>query len=264
MKVFVLGSGTSTGVPVIGCHCEVCSSSSPFNKRMRASIALMGESGEVLVIDTTPEFRLQVINNRLDRIDGVLYTHTHADHCHGFDDLRALSFGSKRSNTIECMLLEDHIADFKSKFRYAFEDTGYKGTVPQIRVTKIPDEPFQFCGLDIEPVRLPHGHVTTCGIRVGGFVYATDFKTFPKDTIARWRGFVDTMIVSGVHFGKHETHSVIPESLALLDELGVRRGFITHISHNVDHERDRSRLPQNVEFAFDGMVIDVNQNLKYQ
>ncbi|MGE0175183.1 MAG: MBL fold metallo-hydrolase [Oligoflexales bacterium] len=261
MKVVILGSGTSTGVPVIGCQCEVCTSTLSFNKRTRASIAVTSDSGEVLIVDTTPEFRIQVLTQRILRIDGVLYTHTHADHCHGFDDLRALSFKDKR--TIECMLLEEHVADFKARFRYAFEDTGYKGKIPQIKLTTIPNGKFHFCGMEIEPIRLPHGHMTTCGIRIGSFVYATDFKRFPEAAIQRLRNSIHTMVASGVHFGQHETHSVIPETVELMRDLGVTQGYITHLSHSVDHRRDREKLPSNVEFAFDGMVIDVNQKLKY-
>jgi phosphoribosyl 1,2-cyclic phosphate phosphodiesterase len=263
MKVVILGSGTSTGVPVLGCSCPVCKSHDPKDQRTRASLALLHENGKNIVIDTGPEFRLQLLRAGIGDLDAVLYTHTHADHCHGFDDLRAFSFNPHRK-TIDCYLLPEHMADFKERFKYAFETTGYEGAVPMTRLKEIPCDTFLVSELEIEPVKLPHGHMTTCGFRIGNFAYATDFKGFPEDVIKQWRGKVDFMVASGIHFGQHKTHNVIPETLTLFERLGVKRGWISHLSHKVDYKRDRSRLPAHVDFSYDGMVIDLTSNLKYQ
>lgn len=256
MKVVVLGSGTSTGVPVIGCECEVCQSKAERNQRTRASLAVTSSSGATtLVIDTATEFRLQVLRAGIKKVDAVLYTHIHADHCHGFDDLRAFSFREKK--VIPCFLGVDHEQEFRARFQYAFDDTGYNGSKPQITLERIPEGPFQIGDLSIDPIILPHGHVRTWGFRIGNFAYATDFKTFSEDQIARWRGKIKTMVASGIHFGRHSTHSVIPETIELFRRLDVQHGVITHLAHEIDYLRDGERLPSHVEFAYDGMTIDV-------
>ena len=255
-KVVVMGSGTSTGVPVIGCDCEVCLSDDPKNKRTRASIALFdGENW--YVIDTGPDFRQQILTTKITSIEGVLFTHTHADHCHGFDDLRAFSFRS--TTPIPCYFLEEHLPEFKERFAYAFQDTGYTGAKPSVDLKKIPHEVFTLGKLEIEPIRLPHGHFTTCGFRIGSFAYLTDFKGFPKDWVPRWRGKIHTMVASGIHFGQHSAHNNVYETLEVFDQLEVKRGIISHLSHRVAHDIHASRLPENASFAYDGMVVDLSR-----
>ena len=254
MKVIILGSGTSSGVPVIGCHCPVCLSLDSRNRRTRASLAIQSGT-QTLLIDTSPEMRLQVLAAKIDTIEAVLYTHIHADHSQGFDDLRAFYFKSKRS--IDCFLMQEFHADFKQRFRYAFEDTGYLGAKPQIQLKAMPNQLFKLGPWDIEPVRLPHGNITTCGFRFGNFAYATDFKGFPEEIKQRWKGKIDTMVASGIHYGQHPSHSVIPETLELFQQLEVRRGIISHLAHDIDYVINSKNLPSHVEFAFDGMTIDL-------
>jgi phosphoribosyl 1,2-cyclic phosphate phosphodiesterase len=254
MRVHILGSGTSSGVPVIGCHCSVCKSKDPKNHRTRASIAI-SEAGRTIMIDTAPEMRLQVLRAGIDEIDGLLYSHMHADHTAGFDDLRAFYFKSRRA--LECYLLPEYFEELRTRFRYAFVDTGYYGLTPQVNLHAIPDKSFQLAGFDIEPVRLTHGNVPSCGFRVGRFAYATDFKNFPQETIKAWRGKIDVMVASGIHFGTHKTHSVIPETLQLFDDLAVKRGIISHLAHDVDYVEHAALLPDFAEYAFDGMTIDL-------
>ena len=255
MRIHILGSGTSTGVPVIGCSCAVCKSTNPKNQRTRASIAIEFAESRFILIDTSPEMRLQVLAQGIDKIEAVLYTHMHADHVHGFDDLRAFWFNSKRE--LPVYLLPEYEEELKSKFSYAFMDTGYKGAIPQVRVNLIKDESFSLCDLKVEPIRLSHGGVDTCGFKIGSFLYATDFKVFPEDKIKAWSNKIELMVASGIHFGEHATHSVVPETLELFEKLGVRRGVISHLSHEVEYLRDSSRLPKEVEFAYDGMIIDL-------
>ncbi len=254
-KVIILGSGTSTGVPVIGCSCSVCSSLDPRDKRLRSSICLSMDGNKWLIVDTTPDFRQQMLSHRIAAISAVLYTHTHADHCHGFDDLRAYSFVSP--HVVDCYLLPDYIAEFRTRFAYAFEDTVYSGAKPMVEIREIPDERFQISGWEIEPIRLPHGGFVSCGFKFGRFAYLTDFKGFPQENLESWRGKIDVMVASGIHFGEHHAHNNIPETLGLFRDLGVKRGIITHISHRVGHESGTLRHPEGAELAYDGMVIDL-------
>ncbi len=250
----ILGSGTSTGVPVIGCDCNVCTSKSPYNKRTRASIALE-EDGQFVLIDTSPEMRLQVLSAGIKKLTAVLYTHLHADHAHGFDDLRAFHFRSRVP--LDIYLLPELIPEIRERFRYAFEDTGYLGAIPSVVLHPIEGGPIKVGPFVVEPVRLPHGHVNTCGFKFERFAYATDFKAFPAETIEKWRGTLDVMVASGIHFGQHPTHSVIPETIELFRKLQVRRGIISHLAHEVDFEYHKQYLPQGVEFAYDGLEIDL-------
>lgn len=254
MRIHILGSGTSTGVPVISCQCEVCVSPDPKNKRTRASIAIEVE-GKTLLVDTAPEMRLQVIKSNITSIDAVLYTHLHADHAHGFDDLRAFWFKSRKK--LPLYLFPEYQEELKNRFSYAFQDTGYKGAIPQVELREIGDQVLSVEGIKVEPFRLPHGTVETCAFKVGRFMYATDFKRFSEDQISALKGEVDTMVASGIHFGSHNTHSVIPETLDLFKKLGVKKGIISHLSHEIEYLRDAKSLPDNVLFAYDGMIIDV-------
>jgi len=256
LSVTILGSGTSTGVPTIGCDCEVCTGSYTKNKRSRASALITREdTGDHIVIDTTPEFRIQMLKAGVRRLGHVLYTHTHADHSHGFDDLRAFYFHSKKP--VRCYMPAEYIPEFKDRFSYAFTDTGYMGTTPQVDLVPVPEKNFEVLGLDIEPVRLPHGSVQTTGFRIGSFAYCTDFKGFPEETLQKWRGKVHTMVASGVHFKNHPTHNNVQETVKLFEDLEVKRGFITHLAHQVCYERDSEKLPERASFAYDGLRFSV-------
>lgn len=254
-RVVILGSGTSTGVPVIGCTCSVCMSPDPKDNRTRASIALQLDDERWLVVDTSPEFRIQALRAGIANLECVLYTHTHADHCHGFDDLRAYSF--YRSEPIQAFLMPEYVEEFRTRFSYAFTDTGYKGAKPLIILNNIPEQRFQVCGLAIEPIRLQHGVFGTCGFKIGDFAYFTDFKGLPDGLAHRWRGQISTMIASGIHYGSHHAHNTIPETLEMFADLEVDRGIITHLSHKVSHQLHSPTLPPGVELAYDGMIIDL-------
>lgn len=254
-KVTVLGCGTSTGVPVIACHCPVCCSSAPRNKRLRSSVLLTSDQANI-VIDTTPEFRLQMLEAKVKKLIAVLYTHIHADHCHGFDDLRMFAFTANHP-PITCYLDRCYLDEFKTKFSYAFKPTGYTGTVPNIKLLPIPtDDMLQVADLEFETVQLAHGEVLSTAFRSGSFAYVTDFKSFPPQLLDRWRGKISTLIISGVHFREHKSHSSIPESLAIANELAVDRCYLTHLSHEVDYYQHSRQLPAGVEFAYDGLVVE--------
>jgi phosphoribosyl 1,2-cyclic phosphate phosphodiesterase len=258
IKVRILGSGTSTGVPVIGCSCHVCVDCKPRNERSRSSIYIeFVEEKKGIVIDTSPDFRMQLLKMGSFLLDGVFYTHTHADHCHGFDDLRVLSFKDKR--VFPTYLWKNHIPNFKKSFHYVFENTGYVGTVPQVEIVEIDEESFVVFGKPIEMGILPHGTMKTLAFKIGSFLYATDFKGMPKKYVEKWKGQIHTMVASGVRFKDHPTHNTIYETLELFEKLEVKRGIITHLAHDVDYysKSHQEILPNHVEYAFDGLEFEV-------
>lgn len=260
LRITVLGSGTSTGVPTIGCRCPVCRSLDPRNKRLRTSILITRkDTGQHILIDTSPDLRQQMIRANVRDLQHVLYTHTHADHTHGFDDLRAFFFHSKKA--VQVFLSEDNVDEFKVRFAYAFMPTGYLGITPQIDIKLLADN-FEVIGLPIQRIRLPHGHVLTNAFRIGSFAFATDFKEFGPAEIAAWQGAVEIMIASGLRFSPHPTHSTIDETIALFDKLAVKHGIITHLSHDVDYARDSPKLPHGYRFAYDGMTISVDVDVE--
>ena len=257
-RVTILGCGTSTGVPTIGCACDVCSSSNPKNKRLRSSILLTHSVNKKnIVVDTTPDFRAQMLRENVKSLDAVLFSHTHADHCHGFDDLRAFYFHSNKP--VPCYISKEHLPDLKSRFSYAFESTGYEGYPPQVELIEMQDSFRLWDDLDIEVVHLEHGHILTSGFRFGNFAYITDFKVLPKAVIERWRGKIKIMVASGLRYKDHKTHSLIPETLDIFAKLQVEQGIITHMSHDVEYERDSLKMPSNVILAYDGLSFFVNK-----
>lgn len=256
LRVTILGCGTSTGVPVLGCSCEVCLSKDPKNHRWRTSILVHTSENIPIVIDTGPEFRLQLLRAGVSQLQQVLYTHLHADHSHGFDDLRGLYFNS--GHPITCHLDPEYIGELKQRFHYAFEDTGYLGGKPDLHLSPLPQNAgtFKIAGQEIETVRLPHGNVYTNAFRFGAFAYATDFKGFTEEALNLWRGKIHTMVASGLRWREHKTHSTIGETLEVFKALGVKRGIITHLNHEIDYNRDSKLMPEGVELAYDGLIIE--------
>jgi len=207
------------------------------------------------VIDTTPEFRLQMLHAGICDLDGVFMTHTHADHCHGFDDLRAFHFWNKKTTPV--WMAAVHVQDFQRRFPYLFQKTSYLGTTASVEIHTLAKSPFQIAGVEVEHAELPHGSTVSTTYKIGAFAYATDFQYFPDELIARWKGKIHTMVASGLRFKSHPTHSSISETTELFRQLGVKRGIITHLTHDVEYIRDSKTLPPGVEFAFDGMTLDL-------
>jgi len=254
IKATILGCGSSPGCPVIGCTCAVCTSNDPKNQRSRSSLMLTFPEGQHVIFDTATEFRLQMIREGVHNIEHVIYTHTHSDHCHGFDDLRAFFFHSQNPITIHAT--KEHLEDLKTRFSYAFQNTAYHGTKPKVILHEIqPGVPFKIFGLDFEPASVGHGDMTTSVFKIGPFVYATDFKTIPEELVENWRGKIHTMVASGLRMESHPTHSSLPETLALLDKIKVKQGVITHLGHELDFQTVSRTLPANIRLAFDGLSV---------
>ena len=254
MRVHVLGSGTSSGIPVIGCECSVCHSKDSRDKRTRTAIALEN-NGEFLLIDTPPELRLQLLRAGIKKIIGVIYTHLHADHTAGFDDLRAFTFKSEKP--LPVYLLKEFEEEFRVRYAYAFNPGAYKGAVPKLDLFGISDGPLKVGSFDLEVFSLPHGSIKSLALKWNSFTYATDFKFIPEKIMDKLRTTVDVMLASGLHFGEHYSHSTINETMSIFSSLGISRGYISHLSHLVSHEKDTPKLQSGVSFAFDGMVIDL-------
>lgn len=255
IQVRILGSGTSTGVPVIGCDCAVCTSSNPKNRRLRSAVLITRQdTNENLLIDTSPDLRWQMLSAGIRSVSKVLWTHTHADHCHGFDDLRTFCF--RREYPIDGYLQQSHRQELEQRFAYTFAPKGdYLGALPQINLHTIQDGEIFYPWPDfpVECVSFPHGGTQSSGYRFGCFAFVTDFQYFPPSVMSRWKERLHTLVASGLHDAPHHAHSSIPQTLEIFRQLNVQHGIITHTSHKVDYERRSASLPENVELAYDGM-----------
>jgi phosphoribosyl 1,2-cyclic phosphate phosphodiesterase len=247
----VLGSGTSMGVPTIGCSCAVCHSDDPHDRRTRPSI-LLEFGGKFVLIDTTPDFREQAIRERIKQVDAVIYTHTHADHILGIDDLRPLSYN--RLSKIP-LYARPESADFlRNMFRYIF-DADYKfGGLARLELKPI-DGPFEVFGTTFKPVPIIHGDTEIYGYRFGSTAYLTDFSTIPDASYPLLQG-LDILILDGLRHKPHPTHSTIENSLHIADQLRAKRVFFTHICHDLPHEQTNAALPPHVRLSYDGLKLE--------
>ena len=247
----VLGSGTSMGVPTIGCDCAVCHSSDPHDKRTRPSV-MIEYGGRLVLIDTTPDFREQAIREQITRVDAVVYTHTHADHILGIDDLRPLSF--HRPNKIPLYARAEAAEFLRDMFGYIF-DPNYKfGGIAQLELKNI-EGPFELFGARFEPVPIIHGETEIYGYRVGAAAYLTDFSDIPQPSLDRLRD-LDILFLDALRHKPHPTHSTVENSLRLVEQLKPKRAFFTHICHDLPHAETNASLPDNVRLSHDGMKLE--------
>ncbi len=239
------------GVPTLGCHCDVCASTDPHDKRTRPSV-LLSYGGRNVVIDTTPDFRSQAMRAGMDRLDAVIYTHGHADHILGLDDVRA--FNIKQRAAVPIYASVETLATLKRQFSYIFEKPTPGATVPQIEMHSI-DGPFELLGARFVPIQAMHGTQPVLGFRIGRVAYLTDFSAVPDESKELLRG-LDDFILDALRYTFHPTHSNVEQSLALVTELKPKRAWFTHICHDLGHEAANSKLPENVRLAYDGLQID--------
>jgi phosphoribosyl 1,2-cyclic phosphate phosphodiesterase len=253
MRIILLGTGTSHGVPVIGCGCAVCRSTDPRNKRTRTSAAVQA-NGATLLLDTSTEMRLQVLQNRIQRVDAVLYTHFHADHVSGLDDIKA--FNAVLGGPMPCYGNSSTEASLRQRYAYAFAGVPWVGAIPHITFDVVA-EPFERFGLELTPVPLRHGRISSCGWRIGDLAYLTDTNGIPPDSMRLLRG-LELVVLDGLRFRPHPTHFSVPEALETIAELKPRRALLTHLTHDLDHSSVNADLPDGVELAYDGQIVELS------
>ena len=248
----VLGSGTSMGVPTIGCDCAVCCSSDPHDKRTRPSI-LLEYGGKFVLIDSTPDFRQQAIRENIRHLDAVFYTHTHADHLLGIDDLRPLTFHHKPGKLP--LYARPEAAEFiRNMFRYIF-DANYKfGGLPRVDMKSI-EGPVELFGAKFIPVPVIHGETEIIGFRFGSAAYLTDHSEIPESSYALLQG-LDILFLDALRYKPHPTHSTVENSLRIVERVKPQRAFFTHICHDLPHEATNASLPPNVRLSYDGMKLE--------
>lgn len=253
MIVTLLGTGTSHGIPVASCECSVCKSNIKENKRYRSSVWIQ-HKGTSLIIDTTPEFRLQTVRCGIKDIDAVLMTHSHADHLHGIDDLRPFSWKKR----IPIWSQQDVYDEIKARFPYIFNPPVQEGGgTPNISMEIIdPSKEFTIGDITIKPITIMHGKLKILGYRFGKFAYLTDCSAVSEESTALLKG-LDTLVLGALRYEKHETHFSIPEALEFIKKISPERAYLTHLSHDVDHYQLKAALPQGVEPAWDGLKITI-------
>lgn len=248
----VLGSGTSMGVPTLGCDCKVCNSADARDRRTRPSV-MVEYNGRVVLIDTTPDFHAQAVRERIARVDAVFYTHSHADHILGLDDLRPLSFRHE-SGSVPLYASASTAKDIKSVFRYVFERDPDYATLAKVHIEEL-DGAVDLFGARFEPLDVMHGRQTIQGFRFGSAAYLTDFSDIPGHSKERLRG-LDILFLDALRHRPHPTHSNVENSLRLVDELKPKRAFFTHISHDLPHEATNATFPPHVRLAHDGLRLE--------
>lgn len=252
--VTVLGSGTSSGVPVVTCECPVCTSSNPRNKRLRSSIVLRG-AGVTLLVDCGTDYRQQALTHRINSLDAVLLTHAHSDHVGGIDEIRLYNWKQKRAMPIHATATT--LAGLRCRFEYIFNPLQGGGGVPQLELHEIDDHPFEAAGLTIVPLPVLHGLLPVTGFRFGDFAYVTDASEVPPETLERLRG-VRYLILNALRYKPHPTHLTIDQATALAREIGAERTWFTHITHDVDHDAANALLPPGIELAWDGLEFQID------
>ena len=253
-QMILLGTGTSVGVPMIGCHCEVCRSTDPRNQRTRCGVAVVAPEGTFL-IDTPPELRLQLVREEIDLVHAALFTHDHADHIFGLDDLRI--FGQYLDQAVPLYCEESVETQIRRAFHYAFSPphpNAHAGATPRLSFQRIDSTPFQLLGLEVVPIRLWHGQLPVFGFRIGNVAYCTDVSRIPDESLPLLED-LDVLILDALRERPHPTHFSVEQSLEVIKAVQPRRAYLTHISHFLDHQSTSDALPDHVELAHDGLRI---------
>ena len=258
MRITLLGTGTSFGVPQVGCACAVCRSDDPRDRRTRCAAFVETAGGTRLLIDRPPELRLQLVAAGIGRADAVLYTHEHADHIHGIDDLRALSVRSGAA--LPLYGSRDTLETLRTRFPYVVDPrmqplpgtTKPEGALHEVTA----GEPFTVGDATVLPLAVPHGRTTVLAYRIGAFAYVTDAKSLSLDVIAALRG-VQVLVLNALFRTPHPTHLSIPEAIAVAQEIGAPRTLFTHLPHDHAHAALAAELPHGIEPAYDGLVLTI-------
>ena len=253
-RVTVLGSGTSHGVPMIGCTCAVCRSTDPRDRRTRPSIYVDVDGGPKLLVDTSTDLRMQALAHGVTRVDAILFTHSHADHVMGLDDSRR--FSQMQKGAIRCYADAPTIASLKKSFYYVFDASTEKGGgIPQIDLQPI-DGRFSIDGIAIQPIPLMHGSRPILGFRFGDFAYLTDTNHVPDQAFPLLAG-VKTVILDALRHRPHPTHFTVAEAVEVLGRLKPAQSYLTHICHDLPHVATNESLPTGIALAYDGLTFDI-------
>lgn len=253
VHVRFLGTGTSQGIPMIACSCEVCRSTDPCDQRLRVSMHIETE-GKSFIIDTGPDFRQQVLRAGIQRVDAVLYTHEHKDHTAGMDDIRGFNYAQKSSIPLYAQALV--IEQLKREFAYAFAEDKYPG-VPEIEVHEIENRPFTIAGVSIIPILVKHYYLDVLGFRFGDFTYITDANFISDEELEKVKGS-QVLVINALRKTTHISHFTLEEALEVIEKIKPEKAYITHISHMMGlHAEVEKELPAHVHLAFDGLTLEV-------
>lgn len=252
MKVTFLGTGTSQGIPVIACGCNVCTSTDPKDNRLRVSVLIETE-GKVIVIDSGPDFRYQMLRAQVKHLDAVVFTHEHKDHVAGLDDIRAFNYFQKTNMDVYAHSRVQQA--LMREFSYAFAEHKYPG-VPQINLKEIKNERFEVAGVEFIPIEVLHHKLPVFGYRIGDFTYITDAKTVSEVERTKIKGS-KILVVNALQSEKHISHFTLNEAIEFAGEMGAEKTYFTHISHRLGKHKDVSKLlPPTIELAYDGLVLN--------
>ena len=260
MKIIFSGTGTSVGVPMIGCRCECCLSDDPRDKRLRTSVIIENTDGQILVIDAGPDFRMQMLTHHIDRLDALVMTHSHADHIAGIDDVRPFNF--RQEKPIPVYGNPSTLDAIQTRFPYIWNPLQEGGGLPQLKLhypqEESTDMSFTAAGFAIQPLPAMHGKLPVWGYRIGNFVYLTDVSDIPEETLTKMHG-LDLLVLGAPMYYEHSTHIHIDKAVAISQSLSPppKRTLLTHLSHRVIHENVKAYLPAGIEPAYDGMICEI-------
>ena len=253
-EIVMLGSGTSHGVPMVGCRCPICLSDDPRNQRTRSSILVQTPQG-TMIVDTTPEMRIQLVRERIDLVHAALFTHAHADHIFGLDDLRQFGFLLDRDIPLYCEEIVEQ--QLRQAYSYAFApplDPQRRGAIPRFELRRLSLEAFEMFGVRVQPIRLLHGRLPVLGFRFNQIAYCTDVSEIPEES---WPLFedLDVLILDALRYREHPTHFNLAQALAVVEKVRPRQTYFTHICHDFDHATVSRELPEGVALGYDGLRI---------
>jgi phosphoribosyl 1,2-cyclic phosphate phosphodiesterase len=255
MTVTFLGTGTSQGVPVIACNCNVCRSADARDRRLRSSV-MISQRGHNVVIDTGPDFRYQMLRENVKALSGIVFTHEHKDHIAGLDEVRAFNYFNQWKAQVYCTAAVEKA--IKREFAYAFEETKYPG-VPQIDLNLIDDQPFSVEGIRFIPIQLMHMYMPVFGYRIGNFTYITDANYIAESEIEKVKGS-EILVLNALRREKHPSHFNLEEAVQMAQKIGARETYFTHISHQLgEHVQVEKELPDGMFIAYDGLKLEVNK-----